>query len=149
MAPIDGGDFYDPIEDALVAAFADVGDCFAGVIVRTEMVDDKFGSEKVPRITLRLDDPFEDDDHVHIFARSKQMRGRIGRAMHRAVRRAVTEGDWMRVEYVEEAESSSGGNYKVYDVDYQARDEDTEKSIGTGEFVDGAYQPSLFGDESN
>jgi hypothetical protein len=146
--PIDGGDFYDPIEDALTAAFSDVGDHFAGVIVRTEKVDDKYGSEKVPRITVQLDDPFEDDEYVHIFARSKQMRGQIGRAMHRAGRRAVTEGDWLRVEYAEEAESSSGGTYKVYAVDYEARDEDTEKSIGAGEFVDGAFQPSLFGDES-
>jgi hypothetical protein len=140
---------YDPIEDALVAAFSDVGDHFAGVIVRTREVDDKYGSERVARITLQLDDPFEDDEYVHIFVRSKQMRGRIGRAMHRAGRRAVTEGDWTRVEYVEEAETSSGGNYKVYDVQYEARDGDAEKSLGAGEFVDGTYQPSLFEDESD
>ncbi len=147
--PVDGSDFYDPIEDALVAAFSDVGDHFAGVIARAEKVDDKYGSEKVVRVTLQLDDPFEDDPYVHIFVRSKQMQRQIGRAMHRAHRRAVTEGDWMRVEYVEEAESSGGGNYKVYDVEYEARDGDTEKSLGTGEFVDGTYQPSLFGDESD
>jgi hypothetical protein len=140
---------YDPIEDALVAAFSDVGDHFAGVIVRTKEVDDKYGSEKVARITLQLDDPFEDDEHAHVFVRSKQMQRQIGRRMHRAGRRAVTEGDWMRVEYVEAAETSSGGTYKVYDVEYEVRDGDTEKSLETGEFVDGAYQPSLFGDESD
>jgi hypothetical protein len=148
--PIDTEDFYDPIEDALVAAFADVGDHFAGVVVRVEQVADKYGtgSAKVLRVTLQLDDPFEDDDYVHIYARSKQLLRQIGRAVHRASRRAVTEGDWMRVEYVEEVESNSGGTYKVYDVEYEARDESTEKSIGTGEFGEnGVYQPSLFEDD--
>jgi hypothetical protein len=147
--PIDGGDFYDPLEDALVAAFSDHGDHFAGVIARAELVDDQYGRDKVPAVTLLLDDPFEDDDHVRILARSKQMQRQIGRAMRRAGRRAITEGDWMRVEYVEDGESAGGNSYKIYDVEYEAREEDTEKSIGTGEFVDGAYQPSLFEDESD
>ena len=140
--------FYDPIEDALVAAFADVGDRFAGVIVDADEADDKYGSGRVPAFTLRLDEPFEDDEYVRIFARSKQMQRAIGRAVKRCDRGAIVEGDWLAIEYVEEAESSSGNSYKVYDVEFKPGKVDSEKSIGTGEIVDGEYQPSLFEDDA-
>jgi len=58
--PIDVEESYDPMEDALVAAWADPGDHFAGIVCQATKADDKSNSGRVLRITLRLDYPFED-----------------------------------------------------------------------------------------
>jgi hypothetical protein len=148
--PVDIDEFYNPIEGALKLTFADLGELFAGVIVDASMVDNPYerGGDRVLAITLKLDKPFEDDDLGRIIVASKQMQGALGRAVRRAGRRSVTEGDWLAIEYVEAGETSNGKTYKIYHVEYEVRDAGTEKSIGTGEFVEnGSYQPSLFGDD--
>jgi hypothetical protein len=147
---MDTSEFYDPLGDAPAAAFADVGDRFTGLVAKAEWADDKYGTDKVPAITLHLDKPLEDDEYVRVFVRSKQMQRALGRAVRHCGRTSVTEGDWISVEYVEEAESTSGNSYKVYDVEYRTGEDSSEPSIGTGEFIDGASQPSLLdppGDE--
>ena len=113
-------ELFDPIEDPLVAAFADVGDRFAGVIIKADRQPDKYGSGEIPVVTLELDEPFEDGDgYVAIYARSRQLQKEIGRAARHCGRKAVTPGDWLAVEYTEARESASGNEYKLYRVEYR------------------------------
>jgi hypothetical protein len=151
-------DFYDPIKDAPAAAFANIGDVYAGTVVVAEMRDDPYGSGQVPVFVLRLDQPSDDEEYLAVWARSPVMIKEIAKRANRAGRQAVTEGDWLRVELIAERESSNGSRpYKIYAAQYECGGPDDETDsgagefvvgIGTGEFVAGDANPqSLFGDD--
>jgi hypothetical protein len=141
--------FYDPIEDAPVAAFSsEGGDTYAGAIARHEWVSDRYNSgEQIMSIALALDEPLDDCPYVTVMVRSAQMRRAIGRAYTAAGHTELVDGDWLSVACTGEEESQSGSRYKVYEAEYRMV-EAPEPSIATGEFAEGgAYQPSLFTDD--
>lgn len=130
-------EFYDPHKDPLIAAFSDLGDRFAGVILAAEMRDDRYGRGQVPVIILQPDEAFEDEEPVAVYARSSQMQREIGKKARQAKRKAVTPGDWISIEFAEVCESAAGNEWKRYEVKYEARG--PESASAAGEFDQPPY----------
>ena len=127
------GNLYDPVDQAPVAKFDKPGDTLSGVIVKSEWQHDKYGSEQIPAITLRLDKPTADgDEHAVIFARSKQMQREIGKKAQRAGATDEEIGNWLSVTYVEDRECSNG-EMKWYAAEYKlANPSDEDGPLGRG-----------------
>ena len=124
---------YNPIDDAPVASFENPGDSYSGTIIKADEQRDKYGSDLIPALTLRLGIPTgEGDEYAVIFVRSKQMQREVGKAARRAGASELRVGDWIRVAFVENRECSNG-EMKWYEAEYKLAGASTDGPIGVAE----------------
>ena len=104
-----------------------------GNIAKCEWQDDKYGTEQIPAITLRLAKPTSDgDEYATLLARSKQMQRVIGRAAKCAGATGDGIGNWLSVTFIEKRETSNG-EMKWYEAEYKLATPRTDAPIGVGE----------------